>query len=247
MGLIICGEISSEPSLSQNLNKELSSTESHILSINPNDRFIDVVLQLQTLLEQGQWENKENEKPIELPVEFTHFSPYEMNLNLVFSHAGITARAKKSQSRSYENAPSSEEKDYITYIVKTLGFESILTINGQKSRLKQRGEKIKKVHPLRFLETIFLDEESKAGMIAIQDRTSFIKNNFCDGIIGSLKEENDRKNLLPYLSDFRKNLGISAKDFIPLENSLKENDYKGFVNGLIEILPRKNDPKRYNM
>lgn len=196
---------------------ENSVGETIDLGIDANDCFLDVVDQIQAYF-QEEW-------------------------SLSISHAGLVARAKK-EARDYHASVSKSEKDDIAYIVNTLAYESLIKIGSQKSSLKKAGDRIDHIHPFKFLEVVFNNEKLKVGIDAIRGQSSWVKDGFFDGFNGSLKEEAARNNLLPFVNDFAKRVKIDAKLITP---ALKKGDWKGFINTLIEEIPREKDPKRYNM
>lgn len=220
---------------------ENASGEKIELGIDANDRFLDVLSQLQNYFQEDQFVNNSQDIETSSPREASFLNS---QWNLVVSHAGIILRAQKDQWRNYQASVSKTEKGAIAYIVNTLAYDNLLTINDQKSSLKKKGDQIKHIHPFCFLRTVFLDEQMKVGIAAIRDRISWIRDGFFDGIYGSLDEEADRKNLLPFVSDFAQSLNIKEELIKP---SLEKRKWKDFINTLIDNIPRENDPNRYNM
>lgn len=153
-------------------------------------------------------------------------------------------RAKKENWRNYHQPVYREEKKCIIYIVKTLAYDSIYNIGKQKAALEDAGKKITHIHPFRFLETIFMNEELKAGIASIRNRISWIKDEFFNKTIESLKGEASRNNLFPFIKHFAKNLKIDEELITP---ALEKGKWKEFINLLIDNIPRENDPNRYNM
>jgi hypothetical protein len=160
------------------------------------------------------------------------------------SSAGVTARSKTSHWREYEIPVSKSEKKDLAYILKTLAYDSLISIAASRSSIKKAGERIDHFHPFRFLMTIFTDEELKACVHAIRDRGGLPLNGFMDGITGSLKEESSKKNVLQYTSDFARKVKIDEALILP---SLQQEKWKEFVNILIDKIPREIDPNRYDM
>lgn len=162
-----------------------------------------------------------------------------------FSCAGV-AVAKKNEKkwRDYSASVSKNEKADIAFIVKTMAYDSLFSIGKKRPDLKKAGGRIEHVHPFRFLMTVFQDEELKCGIAAIRDQICWVKNGFFDGLIGSLKEENSRNNLMPYVDDFSTSVKVPSKN---IESLLKNGAYQEFIDYLIDNIPRQNDPNRYNM
>ncbi len=156
-----------------------------------------------------------------------------------------TLRAKKTVRDYYrkkDEKKEKEEKKDLSDIVKALAYDSWSSLLSQKSSLKGKGRNIEHVHPFRFLETVFRNEELKAGIHAIRDRGKWVWSDFIGGLTGSLNEEANNQNLLPFTSDFAKNIHFSEQRILPL---LKERKWVEFVNLLIDEIPREINPDRY--
>ena len=238
LGFLLVGESIPQNVLSHTITIENFSGEKIELGLDTNDRFLDVLGKIQTYFQEEMLvtEGQENDLTSS-ELSFSH--PY---WSLHVSHAGLTARAKKW--RDYQVSVSREEKEDIRFIVRTLAWKQVWEIWNQQDSLEKAGDRIKHLHPLRFCFVLFSDEELKAGVAAIRDRTKKIRDGFFDGITGSLKEEASRKNLLPFVEDFAKKLNIEEKWIYP---SLEKGQWKEFVNILIDKIPREKDPNRYDM
>lgn len=158
--------------------------------------------------------------------------------------AGVSAGSKKTTWRDYTSSASKQDKKDIYYIVTTLANDSLISIASSRSSLKKAGERIDYLHPLRFLMVIFTHEELKAGAHAIRDRGGLTWDGFTDGIIGSLKEESAKNNVLQFAPDFAKKVKIDPALILP---SLEKGKWSDFVNILIDKIPRAIDPNRYDM
>lgn len=185
----------------------------------------------------------------DIPDEMIHpgyFAKSSLYWNFTLSYAGGNIVAKKGEKkwRDYWAVVSKDEKADITYIIRTLAYESLISIGGKRSSLKKAGDRIDHIHPLRFLMTVFQEEELKAGIAAIRGQTSWVKDGFFDGLIGSLKEEGGKDNLISFSDHFSKTLNIPSKS---VNTYLQKGNHKEFIDYLIDTIPRQNDPNRYNM
>lgn len=152
--------------------------------------------------------------------------------------------SKKSPARNYYAPITQQEKDDLAYIINTLAKSSLLSIASSKSSLKKAGDRIDHLHPLKFLMGIFTDEELKANISAIKNR-GWVWDKFYDGIEGSLFEESKKNNIkAEFVMDFSRTIGINAQLILP---SIKQKKWKEFVNILIDTIPRKGNPERYDM
>jgi len=154
---------------------------------------------------------------------------------------GAIAYAKKATARNYHTCVSAREKKNILFIMRTLANTPLLKI--KKEPLKKAGEKIEQLHPFKFLECVFTDEELKVCMHNIQGR-SWVWREFLRGITDSLAQEAAIGNLLPYRQEFANTIQIDPSLINP---SLQGSHWKEFVNILIDKVPRNGDPNHYNM
>jgi hypothetical protein len=147
--------------------------------------------------------------------------------------------------RNYDVKVSSKERDDIFYIVTTLGRSSLKKLLSAKSSLKKAGTRVDHIHPLRFLECLFSDEEMKVGILQIRERGGWIGKEFFSGLYDSLSAESNLQNLKPqYIADFAAHLKVDNELVTKL---ITDRDWKGLINTLIEILPRSGNPNRYDM
>jgi glycyl-tRNA synthetase beta subunit len=150
----------------------------------------------------------------------------------------------KEPPRDYYAHVSTEEKADIAYIVRTLANTSLIKILNHKSSLESAGQRVEHLHPLRFLQVIFTDEELKACMLNLQGK-SWVWSDFLEGITSSLTKEAAADNLKQeHIKDFAKRVNIDVKLINP---PLKKRDWEKFVDILIENVPREGNPDRYDM
>lgn len=146
--------------------------------------------------------------------------------------------------RDYLQLVTKDEKNDISFIVNTLGMGSVTKIAKNKSSLKNAGNRVNHVHPLRFLQTVFQDERMKASMQAMQKR-SLMWDEFITGLKKSLQEEMDRDNIkLEYIQDFASSLNLSIDQ---IYSYIQQERWEPLVKALIQLLPRNDDADRYDM
>lgn len=149
-----------------------------------------------------------------------------------------------TEIRHYEIVPTVDEAEDVSYIVSTLGNKSIAKVWKAKSSLKRAGEKIEHIHPLRFLEIVFTDEELKAAIYNLRNR-ELLWSEFKGGLYGSLSEELARGNLTEeQVLDFTNNIGIDSAIVYP---SIVRGDWDEMLSILIKNVPREGNPGRYDM
>jgi hypothetical protein len=149
-----------------------------------------------------------------------------------------------SSWRDYSEEVTDQEKENIAYIVKTLGNKSLPKIYREKEALKKAGDKIDHVHPLRFLMTIFTNEELKAAICNIRE-SRWVWGEFKKGLFNSLKDESKNKNMNDeYIQHFATTVHINPALINP---PINRSDWDGLISTLIKNVPREGNPNRYDM
>lgn len=159
----------------------------------------------------------------------------------------MTAGKPEGENVKYRNynAPlTSKEKSDIKYIVNTLGMEALTSIAKQKSSLKKAGDRIRHIHPLKFLTCVFTDQEMIVSITAMQSR-GWVWGDFFDGIKESLNEERGRNNMKEeFVFDFAKKISIDAS---LIHSQVMHGKWDDFMNTLIKHVPRTGETDRYDM
>jgi len=196
-----------------------------VLQAESDDRFVDVV----NLLQKDNYSDE----------------PKVMNLEVQVYDGQVFVKSSKGIiNRNYDTPVSSHEKKDLLYIVNTLARNSLMSIASDKGSLKKAGDRINHLHPLRFLMTIFTDEEMKADISAIRSR-GWVWSSFYDGLEGSLKEESKKGNIkTEFVMNFAQIIGINPDKILP---AIQDKRWKDFVNILIDTVPRTGNPNRYDM
>lgn len=169
---------------------------------------------------------------------------HAQEFNLFTFFPSIVAVSQKAPLRNYSIPVSAADRNDIRYIVITLAKGSWTELLRQKSSLERAGDRVDPVHPLRFLMTIFTDEEMKAGVHSIRERKKIWKN-FSEGLFGSLEVESNRNNLqMPMLQDFANTLRIDLGAILP---AIQQHNWTALFDQLLILLPRSGNPGRYDM
>lgn len=146
-------------------------------------------------------------------------------------------------SRNYNAAVSASEKDDLRYIVTTLATASWPSLLAKKSSLKKAGDRIDHLHPLRFLRTVFNDEELNGCLHVIRDRSKVWKE-FYSGLSDTLEKEASANNITDTMvADFAKSVKVNVK---LISKPIKDHNWDGFIEILMEQIPRGGDPDRYD-
>lgn len=169
-----------------------------------------------------------------------------MQVNILVSNNGFIVKAVSKTSasqRDYYAAVTQQNKDDIYFIVKTLADASLVKIKGQESALKSAGDRINLVHPLRFLATVFSNEELKVCMRNLEGR-SWVWKNFIKGLVDTLTEESALNNVLPFANDFASQISVNTSLFMP---TMQSGQWTKFISVLIEGVPRQGQTNRHDM
>lgn len=197
------------------------SGETFMCEVNPEESFMKVMQEIETQIGNP-----------ELGVEYT----------CVVDFTAQTAPVKNG--RDYFRPVSSAEMKDINYIVKTLASSSWTKLWSSKSSLKEAGDRIENIHPLRFLLCIFMDEELKGGIHAIRDRKKIWKE-FFSGLSDSLEKESNIGNLQSYyIQDFANTVKIDAAQ---IRSPIQQHKWTDLLDLLIALIPRQGNPGRYDM
>lgn len=166
-----------------------------------------------------------------------------------FAVSGSTVQAKAAVNaqvaRDYNAGLSASEQEDIRYILRTLANSSLLKIGASEGPLKKAGDRIDAVHPLRFLEYVFNDEELKVCMHNIQNRP-WVWKQFSSGIIGSFNEEQSKGNIkVDFINNFTKILKIAPN---VVNGPIQNHNWEELIITLITNIPRDTSTSdRYNM
>lgn len=145
--------------------------------------------------------------------------------------------------RDFHAPVTPKEKSDIRFIVTSLADKSLVTIAFIKDDLEAAGDRIDHIHPLRFLSTIFTDEELKVGIRNIRGR-GWIWNQFTSGLKESLETEMNIGNMgQEYLIHFANDVGLDVSRIYP---TIAVQNWDGFIDTLIKEIPRLGDHDRYD-
>lgn len=200
-----------------------SSGESFIMDVEASTPFLDVVEQIECFVGDSGTE-------------------LEMSYTLGLPHFSKKPKSQKGP-RNFANPVSPAEKESIRYILTSLAKYNWIQLAKEESSLKKTGDKIDHIHPFRFLECVFTDEELKAALHAVRNK-SLVWGNYYDGMRDSLSDESDANNLVQFVPDFANRVGVNINDILPLVQS---RQWSVFINYLIDTVPRQGGSGRYDM
>lgn len=145
--------------------------------------------------------------------------------------------------RNYYNEVTAEQQADIHFIVTYLANKSLIQIAFAKGDLEAAGNRIDHIHPLRFLMTVFTNEELKVGVRNIRGK-GWVWNNFTGGLKECLSTESNIGNMKDeYIQHFAQQVEI---DVDLVYSSIQQHDWDEFIDLLITHIPRKGDHDRYD-
>ncbi len=220
---------------------------SFIMEIVPQDSFETVMNQIDTMIICAAEERDDNFVfPDEIDDDACPCDNLRQEFCVDFSLAGISViQASATANPRNFNAPvSPQEKSDIRHIVTTLAKSSLVSLMRQKGDLERTGNRINHVHPLRFLMTVFTDEELKVGIRNIRPR-GWVWSDFIKGLRESLSEEAGRGNITnEQVQAFAAAVGVNPAQILPYIQSYQ---WDALVDTLISIVPRQGGNNRYDM
>ncbi len=117
----------------------------------------------------------------------------------------------------------------IQELIQTLGTHGKIDLFlHHEKRLRTIEQKIRHVHPLKFLAVIFRDPVLKSHMKKVYG-DFFIQKNFLDNLSTNLNNEIEKRKIYPFLTDFCKEISQKEMDIKPF---VDRKDWKGLVNFL---------------
>jgi len=207
------------------LTLKSSSGENIVIHLQPEDCFLNVIDAINSQLDLDSDFCNERAQP---------YASYErkFQIDVCLSERGMNAKVSKAKAtgRDYQKELTQQQKDDITYIVKTLAEENYLEVLRQKSNLKKAGDRIDIVHPLRFLECIFSNDKLKEKMSDLSSKT-LAWGNFLKGLKKSLGQEAKNQNITrSQVEDFAHNIHVNPDSIFP---SIQGQRWDELVNILI--------------
>ncbi len=109
---------------------------------------------------------------------------------------------------------TAEHQGCIYEIISTMAENNKLTLLFKQSHLKELGDKISEVHPMKFMSTIFTHPYLRSCMPSIWS-DYFKRTGFMDGLGPSLTREMERGKLVSLIDDFSTEVNIPAHQLRP--------------------------------
>ncbi len=133
--------------------------------------------------------------------------------------------------RDYERPVTVEEKRDVAFIINTLGNASLFDLPRLRPQLDEAGVRVEHLHPLKFLTTIFSDEEIKRSMVLMSQRL-LVYNRFMRNLKDNLNHEAKNENItIVQVRDFTKKVGVPITAVKP---HFQKRDWIEFVEVLIK-------------
>ncbi len=124
---------------------------------------------------------------------------------------------------------TAQEKQLISKLLTTMADNNVFQLLIEKGRLEKIGKNIHHIHPMRFLATVFSDQQLTECMREIR-RSHFKWDGFMDGFAQRMKGEAAKGNLAPYVPGFASEVHRDPE--VILSYILSQN-FEGLVKFLI--------------
>lgn len=139
---------------------------------------------------------------------------------------------KPQAPRDYSAKLSETEKKDISYIITTLANSSYMSLAFKEGSLKQAGNRIENVHPLKLLQYIFSDPKLKKSVKRVQGTPW---RRFVSDTARSLDKEAQLGNMKEsYLKEYSDAVGVNEG---LLNSSVQNNNWEEFINVTRNNLP----------
>jgi hypothetical protein len=148
----------------------------------------------------------------------------------------------RAAGRDHSHLPTDSEKADIEFIVTTMGNSSLPSIAWNKSKLKSAGDRIDRIHPLRFLEEVFTNDKTIVGIYNLRSR-GWLWDRFTKGLFDTLTEESNKDNLNSFIAMFATSVKV---DKGLIKAAIVGQRWSDFLKLLIKHVEREGDPDDFD-
>lgn len=161
-----------------------------------------------------------------------------------FNLFGTKFEAKTYSSyRNYYKPLTQKEAEIVHELLTTLAYQNYIKIGTKRTSLTKTGDQIENLHPLKFLQYVFTNDELIVAMRNIRNR--MIWSEFIGPVLESLQKEANLGNIT---SDQVHDLALRVKlDYNLIQAPIHAQNWNGLIDTLIIQVQRINDAKRYDM
>lgn len=199
-----------------------SSGNDYYLEIEPEDSFEEVFSTLQSL--------ESDTKGI-------------ICFNLFGTKFVAKTKSANTSPRNYYKPLTQKEEETVHELLTTLAYQNLIKIGTKRSSLTKTGDQIENLHPLKFLQYVFSNDELIVAIRNIKNR--MIWSEFIGPILESLQKEASIGNIT---SDQIHDLAMRIKlDVNLIQGPINAQNWNALVDTLIVQVRRSNDAKRYDM
>lgn len=146
-------------------------------------------------------------------------------------------RSLLSKKLSYDKKPTADELKKIDYIITSTGSCHLPALMMRRSELKQMGDELESMHPLRYISSIITNPKLKNELIKIKARgqkwlESHVWTVTFDRNVERLNKEAEQNNLLCYMDQFAMDLKLDSSHLTTL---VKNKRWKEFFDALLAV------------
>lgn len=157
--------------------------------------------------------------------------------SLASAHASPPVFVVSDSSQSYYSLPISDaDQQNIDELIRTMGNSGYWDLIKKKKKMDRLGDKVRHVHPLRFLGHVFSRSHLKGAMVKIMDdrlkRRGFLNGHGKkEGFAHRISREMQSNNLMQYLPGFSQCLGVNEEE---ISRFFYHHDWEGFLRYLVK-------------
>lgn len=135
--------------------------------------------------------------------------------------------AKHPDARDYYAELTGQDKGNISYVISTLGNNSVFSLMFKQGELEQRGNATGHIHPLRYFNYVLSDDDLRGSFQRMSGRPW---REFKEGFSRSFNKAHERNNLSDgIIADFAKDLSLDKERVTQL---LRQQNWHRFLDYL---------------
>ena len=146
---------------------------------------------------------------------------------------GASAKSEDLPIPYKQLEPVEQDKKYIYQLIEQLGNWGYFALLFNRSDMEELGAKVNHLHPLKFLEVIFLQPQLRQCLSKVM-RDPFKRAEFMDGLGKRLSEEASRGALDLYLVDFLGELKLGGINLENIQAICKDHKWAELIDYLLE-------------
>jgi hypothetical protein len=137
---------------------------------------------------------------------------------------------QEDTAKSFYQLPLNEkERRLIRAIISTMAEKNVIELVFEKHSLEKKGDKIRKVHPLRFIGYIISNSDLRNNLRIIK-KSSFKWDAFVSGFAKRMREELSNDNVYCHVPGFANQVSFSQEN---INHYIRKKDFEGLIKSLL--------------